>query len=43
MLRAKKILVLAPHTDDAEFGCGGAIAKFIKEGKEVQHQQQHFI
>lgn len=25
-----KILILAPHTDDAEFGCGGAIAKFSK-------------
>lgn len=31
----EKILVLAPHTDDAEFGCGGAIAKFIEEGKQV--------
>lgn len=24
-----KILVLAPHTDDGEFGCGGTIAKLI--------------
>ena len=31
----KKILVLAPHTDDAELGCGGTIAKFIEAGKEV--------
>ena len=31
----KRILVLAPHTDDAEFGCGGTIAKFVEEGKEV--------
>jgi LmbE family N-acetylglucosaminyl deacetylase len=23
------ILVLAPHTDDGEFGCGGSFAKFI--------------
>jgi LmbE family N-acetylglucosaminyl deacetylase len=30
-----KILILAPHTDDAEFGCGGTIAKFIEEGKDV--------
>jgi len=29
------ILVLAPHTDDGEFGCGGSIAKFIEEGKDV--------
>ena len=30
-----KILILAPHTDDGELGCGGTIAKFIEEGKEV--------
>jgi LmbE family N-acetylglucosaminyl deacetylase len=29
------ILVLSPHTDDAELGCGGTIAKFIKEGKNI--------
>lgn len=31
------VLVLAPHTDDAEFGMGGTIAKLIKQGYEV-HQ-----
>lgn len=30
-----RILVIAPHTDDGEFGCGGSIARFIDEGKEV--------
>lgn len=36
MLRSfKRILVLAPHTDDGEFGCGGAMAKFVGENKEV--------
>ena len=30
-----KILVLAPHTDDAELGCGGTLARFLAEGKEV--------
>jgi len=30
-----KILILAPHTDDGEIGCGGTIAKFIEEEKEV--------
>jgi N-acetylglucosamine malate deacetylase 1 len=30
-----KILFLAPHTDDAELGCGGTIAKFVEEGREV--------
>jgi LmbE family N-acetylglucosaminyl deacetylase len=29
------ILVLAPHTDDGEFGCGGSIARFISKGVRV--------
>jgi len=29
------ILILSPHTDDGEFGCGGSIARFVSEGKEV--------
>ncbi|HLP59712.1 MAG TPA: PIG-L deacetylase family protein [Candidatus Deferrimicrobium sp.] len=33
----ERVLVLAPHTDDGEFGCGGSIAKFIDEGKEVYY------
>jgi len=31
----KKIIILAPHIDDGELGCGGTITKFIKEKKEV--------
>ncbi len=31
----KKVLILAPHTDDGELGCGGTIARFIGEGKGV--------
>ena len=31
----QKILILAPHTDDGELGCGGSIARFIEEGKNV--------
>jgi len=31
----EKILILAPHTDDGELGCGGSIARFIEEGKKV--------
>ncbi|MCD6168521.1 MAG: PIG-L family deacetylase [Caldisericia bacterium] len=31
----QRVLVLAPHTDDGEFGCGGSIARFIEEKKEV--------
>jgi LmbE family N-acetylglucosaminyl deacetylase len=33
----KRILVLAPHTDDGEFGCGGSIARFVGEGREVHY------
>lgn len=32
---ARKVMVLAPHTDDGEFGCGGTIARLIDEGAEV--------
>ncbi|HUR65941.1 MAG TPA: PIG-L deacetylase family protein [Chitinophagaceae bacterium] len=35
MIDPKKILVLAPHTDDGELGCGGTIARFCAEGKQV--------
>jgi LmbE family N-acetylglucosaminyl deacetylase len=31
----KRILVLAPHIDDGEFGCGGTIAKLIADSAEV--------
>lgn len=31
------ILILAPHTDDGELGCGGTMARFIEEGKEVYY------
>jgi LmbE family N-acetylglucosaminyl deacetylase len=29
------VLVISPHADDAEGGCGGTVAKWIKEGKSV--------
>ena len=35
MIEPHRILVLAPHTDDGELGCGGTIAKFCVEGREV--------
>lgn len=31
----KTVIVFAPHTDDAEFGCGGTIHRMIKDGYEV--------
>ena len=37
MFNPKKILVLSPHTDDGELGCGGSMARFCAEGKEVYH------
>jgi N-acetylglucosamine malate deacetylase 1 len=33
----KNILILAPHTDDGEFGCGGSIAKFLAQGSNVYY------
>jgi len=33
----KKILIISPHTDDGELGCGGSIARFIEEGNTVEY------
>jgi N-acetylglucosamine malate deacetylase 1 len=35
MKNKKTVLVLAPHTDDGEFGCGGAIARYSEMGVRV--------
>lgn len=32
-----EILVLAPHTDDGELGCGGTIAKMVERGATVTY------
>jgi LmbE family N-acetylglucosaminyl deacetylase len=37
MTSNKRILVLAPHTDDGELGVGGSISKFIENGSEVYY------
>jgi LmbE family N-acetylglucosaminyl deacetylase len=33
----KKVLILSPHTDDAELGAGGTIARLLDEGKDIQY------
>ena len=33
----KRALVLAPHTDDGEFGCGGTLARLVDGGTEVRY------
>lgn len=33
----KTVLVLAPHTDDGEIGCGATINKLIEQGAEVHY------
>src|SRR5688572_10718706 len=33
----KRILVLAPHTDDGELGCGGSIDKYREQGCDIYY------
>src|SRR5207244_13346107 len=33
----KRALVLAPHTDDGEFGWGGTMARLVEEGADVRY------
>ena len=33
----KRALVLAPHTDDGEFGCGGTMARLVDSGADVRY------
>lgn len=35
MIENKNILVLSPHTDDAELGCGSTISKLIKQNNNL--------
>jgi LmbE family N-acetylglucosaminyl deacetylase len=36
-MKWNRVLVLAPHTDDGEFGAGGTIAKYIEKGVEFYY------
>ena len=33
----RNVLVLAPHTDDGEFGCGATLARLVDGGTEVRY------
>ncbi|HET6696299.1 MAG TPA: PIG-L family deacetylase [Gaiellaceae bacterium] len=33
----KRALVLAPHTDDGEFGCGGTMARLVEADTDVRY------
>ncbi len=37
MIGHKNILVLAPHTDDGELGCGATLARALSEGSSVHY------
>ena len=37
MLNVARVLVLAPHTDDGELGCGGTLSKLIEQGATVHY------
>ena len=33
----ERVLVLAPHTDDGEFGAGGTMARLVESGAHVRY------
>jgi LmbE family N-acetylglucosaminyl deacetylase len=35
--RIDRVMVITAHPDDSEFGAGGTVAKFVKEGREVAY------
>lgn len=35
MKKMSNVLVMAPHTDDGEFGCGGTVVKLLEDGCRV--------
>jgi len=37
MKRTNKVLLLAPHTDDGELGCGGTLARMVMAGHQVKY------
>jgi LmbE family N-acetylglucosaminyl deacetylase len=39
MINAQRILVLAPHTDDGELGCGGSLAHIVREAYRMERPE----
>jgi LmbE family N-acetylglucosaminyl deacetylase len=37
MITWQRALVLAPHTDDGEFGCGGTMSRLVESGTDVRY------
>jgi LmbE family N-acetylglucosaminyl deacetylase len=37
MRHTNNILILAPHTDDGELGCGASVSKYVSQGKQVTY------
>ena len=35
--RIDRVMVITAHPDDSEFGAGGTVGKFVKEGREVAY------
>lgn len=35
LVNRQKVLILAPHTDDAELGCGGTLARLVEKRNDV--------
>ena len=35
--RIERVMVVTAHPDDSEFGAGGTVAKFVKEGRQVTY------
>ena len=33
--KMNKVLIISPHTDDAELGAGGTIYKYLKQGRDI--------
>ncbi len=37
MVNHNRVLVISPHPDDGELGCGGTLARWIEEGKDIHY------